>query len=113
MPIYPFDPSSGSRPDKVSAMDSSDDRNRDKRKAALVQQHPFAGTSLVWTTADELDFLRGMYTRKKIRALRYYVQLAHNRKWFGTGMRVEAGRVILEARDLLAKLEAEMKEEAN
>lgn len=110
MPIYPFDPS-GSRPDKVSAMDSSGDRNRDnKRKAALVPHHPFANTSVTWTTADELAFIHSMYTQKKLRVLRFYVQLAHNRKWFGTGMRVEAGRVILEARDLLAKLEKEMED---
>ncbi len=75
---------------------------------ALPLPIPISGESMVWTTADELSYLRGLYARKKLRALRGYVRHAHDRKWFGPGMRVEAGLVILEARDLLAQLESEL-----
>lgn len=64
--------------------------------------------SKVWTTQDELQFLRRMYQNKNIKALRGYVLHAHDRVWFGPGMRVEAGRVILEARDLLKQLKKEL-----
>jgi len=60
--------------------------------------------SMIWTTADELAFVRGLYRDGKLKALRGYVRLAHCRVWYGRGMRVEAGIVILEARDLLADL---------
>ncbi len=79
---------------------------------ALPIQVPNGGLlpseSMVWTTADELNYVRGLYARKKLRALRGYVRHAHDRKWFGPGMRVEAGLVILEARDLLKALEDEL-----
>jgi hypothetical protein len=60
--------------------------------------------SPIWTTADELAFVRGLYRDKKLKALRVYVRLAPYRVWYGIGMRVEAGIVILEARDLLDDL---------
>ncbi len=60
--------------------------------------------SMIWTTADELAFVRGLYRDKKLKALRVYVRLAPYRVWYGAGMRVEAGIVILEARDLLDDL---------
>ena len=67
------------------------------------------GESLVWTTADELLYLRGLYKRKRLCALRGYVKTAHERRWWGPGMRVEAGVVILAARDWLEELELELK----
>jgi hypothetical protein len=59
---------------------------------------------MIWTTADELAFVRRLYRDKKVRALRAYCRWAHERKWWGPGMEVEAGIVILEARDLLDDL---------
>ena len=59
----------------------------------------------VWTTQDELLFVRDLYSRRKIVELRRYVRVAHERRWWGEGMQVEAGVVILAARDLLTELE--------
>lgn len=60
--------------------------------------------SPIWTTADELAYLHMLHRDKKVRLLRVYVKWAHQRIWYGPGMRVEAGIVILEARDLLDDL---------
>jgi hypothetical protein len=61
----------------------------------------------VWTTEDELAYLRGLRRDGKVVVLRAYVRVAHHRRWFGPGMRVNAGMVILAARDMLAEMERE------
>lgn len=64
--------------------------------------------SPIWTTADELAYVRRLYKERKVKVLRAYVRWAHERRWYGEGMRVNAGIVILEARDLLEQLVQEM-----
>ena len=59
----------------------------------------------IWTTQDELAYLRGLVKAKNIKAMRSWVKTAPHRKWFGPGMRVNAGQVILAARDMLAEME--------
>lgn len=59
----------------------------------------------IWTTGDELGFVRGMFLRQDRSGLKSYVALAAVRRWYGDGMRVDPGVVILEARDLLSELE--------
>lgn len=60
--------------------------------------------SAIWTTEDELSYVRGLYRDHKVLLLKVYVRWAHERRWYGPGMRVNAGMVILEARDLLEDL---------
>jgi hypothetical protein len=64
----------------------------------------------VWTTQDELMFIRGLFIRGKIQNLRNYVRVAHERKWWGEGMAVNPMIVILEARDLLAEMERQARD---
>lgn len=59
----------------------------------------------IWTTQDELLFVRGLFSKGNIVALRNYVRLAHERKWWGEGMRVNPMIVIPAAQDLLAEME--------
>ncbi len=66
---------------------------------------PSPDHDFVWTTEDELAYLRHLVRDGKIGALRVWVRVAPHRRWFGPGMRVEAGMVILAARDMLAKME--------
>ena len=66
----------------------------------------------VWTTQDELMFVRGLFDRKKIKELRNYCRLMHERRWWGPGMEVNPMILIPEARDLLAELEREMRMDA-
>lgn len=58
-----------------------------------------------WTTQDELMFVRSLFDRGKLRELRNYCRLLHERRWWGPGMAVNPMIVIPEARDLLKKLE--------
>lgn len=72
--------------------------------ASAQPQQPHQVNEEIWTTADELSYVRGLHRHGKIQALRVYCRWAHERRWYGPGMRVNAGIVILEARDLLADL---------
>lgn len=72
---------------------------------AMPAPAPVPDHSTVWTTEDELAYLRGLVNGGKIKALRAWVRVAPHRRWFGPGMRVNAGMVILAARDMLAEME--------
>lgn len=61
-----------------------------------------------WTTSDELLFVRGLFVKGNIVALRNYVKVAHLRKWWGEGMRVNPMVVIPEAQDLLKEMERKL-----
>jgi len=58
----------------------------------------------MYTTQDEMDFLRQLYKNKKVTHLKNWLNNARNRVWHGRGMNVDAGACILFAEDLLAEL---------
>ncbi len=76
------------------------------RTSALPPRCPMSlpFESPIWTTEDELSYVRALHRDHKVLLLKVYVRWAHERRWYGPGMRVNAGMVILEARDLLEDL---------
>jgi hypothetical protein len=58
-----------------------------------------------WTTQDELATVRKLYLANKQTALRQYIHNAEHRVWLGTGMAVDPGVVLAEARSMLDTLE--------
>ena len=74
--------------------------------SALTTRPPMSlpHESAIWTTEDELSYVRALHRDHKVLLLKVYVRWAHERRWYGPGMRVNAGMVILEARDLLEDL---------
>lgn len=58
-----------------------------------------------WTTLDELMFIRGLVAKGKLQCLRNYVRVAHERRWWGEGMKVNPLIVIPAAQDMLAEME--------
>lgn len=72
---------------------------------AMPVPAPTPDHSTVWTTEDELAYLRGLVRGGKIKLLRSYVRISYCRRWYGPGMRVNPGMVILAARDMLAEME--------
>lgn len=48
----------------------------------------------VWTTADEIAFVNGLYFRGRVETLRKYLVVALARDWAGQGMSVDKREVI-------------------
>lgn len=66
----------------------------------------------MYTTADEVQYIRHLESRQDPEKLRRYLGLARARTWRGVGMAVDQQIVLLEAMDALGRVEYAIKRKA-